>query len=103
MVLTLIGFVGFVLGLYFAAPERRILIQNTGGMIFQALLVVFTALSGLLFFFSSRIKMGFNRLMRSIRERRGQTVPDLEDTGDEFDQESDPRRKRCNFIIFTCC
>ena len=87
MVLTLIGFVG--VGAVFAAPEAYI-DPNTGGLIFQALLVVFTALSGLLFFFSSRIKMGFNRLMRSIRERRGQTVPEQEATADELIEESTP-------------
>jgi len=43
---------------------------NTGGLLFQVLAVIFTLLSGFLFFFSNRIKMGFARLRRVIREKR---------------------------------
>lgn len=42
---------------------------NSGGMLFQALLVLFGVISGSILIFSSRIKMGFARLMRSFRER----------------------------------
>jgi uncharacterized membrane protein len=42
---------------------------NTGGMLFQALLVIFGILSGTVLIFSSRIKMGVARLMRSFREK----------------------------------
>jgi hypothetical protein len=40
---------------------------NSGGMLFQALLVVFGVLSGSILIFSSRIKMGFAKLMRKFR------------------------------------
>lgn len=49
-----------------AAPEAYI-DPNTGGLLFQALAVVFTFLSGVVFFFSSRIKLAFNRLKRRLR------------------------------------
>jgi len=42
---------------------------NSGGMLFQALLVTFGVISGTVLIFSSRIKMVFARLMRSIREK----------------------------------
>jgi uncharacterized membrane protein len=42
---------------------------NTGGMLFQALLVIFGILSGTVLIFSSRIKMGVAKLMRSFREK----------------------------------
>jgi polyferredoxin len=54
----------------FAAPKAYI-DPNTGGMLAQALLVVFTLLSGVIFFFSSRIKMGYKRLVRFAREKFG--------------------------------
>ena len=43
---------------------------NSGGMILQALLVVFGVISGAVLIFSSRIKMGFARLMRTFREKK---------------------------------
>ena len=42
---------------------------STGGMLFQVLAVIFAALSGVILFFSGRIKMFFWRIARSIRER----------------------------------
>jgi hypothetical protein len=45
---------------------------NTGGMLFQVLAVLFGVISGTVLIFSSRIKMGFSKLRRSIRERSGQ-------------------------------
>jgi hypothetical protein len=42
---------------------------NSGGMLFQILAVAFGLLSGLILFFSSRIKMLFARLMRKVRNR----------------------------------
>lgn len=54
----------------FAAPKAYI-DPNTGGMLAQALLVVFTLLSGVIFFFSSRIKMGYKRMVRFFREKFG--------------------------------
>lgn len=48
---------------------------NSGGMLFQALLVVFGVISGTVLIFSSKIKMGFARLMRSFRENSGEDSP----------------------------
>jgi len=45
---------------------------NTGGMLFQVLAVLFGVISGTVLIFSSRIKMGFSKLRRSIRERSDQ-------------------------------
>ncbi|MBM3143472.1 MAG: hypothetical protein FJ010_00625 [Chloroflexi bacterium] len=49
---------------------------STGGMLFQILAVLFGVISGIVLLFSSKIKMGYRRFLRFIRERRGQ------DTGD---------------------
>ncbi|GAB4263798.1 MAG: hypothetical protein Kow0080_02450 [Candidatus Promineifilaceae bacterium] len=54
----------------FAAPKAYI-DPNTGGLLAQALMVVFTILSGVIFFFSSQIKMGYKRFVRYIREKFG--------------------------------
>jgi hypothetical protein len=51
---------------------------NSGGMLFQLLAAAFVMLSGLVFFFSSQIKMMVARLRRYVRERRGES-PDLAD------------------------
>lgn len=48
---------------------------STGGMLFQVLAVIFAALSGVILFFSGRIKMFFNRIVRNFRER-GQESPE---------------------------
>jgi len=72
--LTFIALISFAgIGSVFAAPTAYI-DPNTGGMLFQILAVAFTMLSGVLFFFSSRIKMAFNRMMRSFREKDGEDV-----------------------------
>lgn len=44
---------------------------NTGGMLFQILAVAFAALSGLVLFFSGKIRMFFARLRRRAREASG--------------------------------
>jgi hypothetical protein len=44
---------------------------NTGGMLFQILAVAFAALSGLVLFFSGKIRMFFARLRRRAREAAG--------------------------------
>ena len=41
---------------------------NTGGMLFQILAVAFAALSGLVLFFSGKIRMFFAKLRRRARE-----------------------------------
>ena len=40
---------------------------NTGGMVFQVLAIAFTFLSGILLFFSSRIRMTLARFSRRLR------------------------------------
>lgn len=40
---------------------------NTGGMLFQLLAVMFGVFSGLILFFSSKIKMAFFRILRMLR------------------------------------
>jgi hypothetical protein len=40
---------------------------NTGGMLFQLLAVLFTVFSGILLFFSARIRMAFARVVRFVR------------------------------------
>jgi hypothetical protein len=42
---------------------------NSGGMLFQALLVVFGVISGSILLFSGKIKMGIAKLRRRLRER----------------------------------
>lgn len=44
---------------------------NTGGMLFQILAVVFTAISGLILVFSGRIRMFLTRMRRRSREVTG--------------------------------
>lgn len=46
---------------------------NTGGMLFQVLAVFFGLFSGLVLLFSSKIRMIFARLKRSMRGRTEQT------------------------------
>ena len=40
---------------------------NTGGMVFQVLAIVFTFMSGILLFFSARIRMALARFARRMR------------------------------------
>ncbi|MFH1632690.1 MAG: hypothetical protein ABIG63_01575 [Chloroflexota bacterium] len=42
---------------------------NSGGLLFQALLIMFGVISGTVLIFSSKIKMGFSKLRRSFREK----------------------------------
>lgn len=51
---------------------------NSGGMLFQLLAAAFVFLSGIIFFFSSQIKMTVARLRRYWRERRGE-APSMAD------------------------
>jgi hypothetical protein len=44
---------------------------NTGGILFQVLAALFAVISGVVLVFSSRIKMGFARLRRALREKFG--------------------------------
>ena len=56
---------------------------NTGGMLFQILVIMFGMISGVVLIFSSRIKMGISKLRRSFREKRGKS----EISDSESDQE----------------
>jgi hypothetical protein len=53
---------------------------NTGGMLFQVLVSVVAALSGLVLIFSRQIRSAFARLKRSLRERgkRAEAEPEEE-------------------------
>jgi uncharacterized YccA/Bax inhibitor family protein len=53
---------------------------NSGGMLFQVLLVIFGLFSGMVLVFSSKIKMGIAKLRRTFREKGN----------DEATPESDP-------------
>jgi hypothetical protein len=54
---------------------------STGGMLFQILAVAFGLFSGLILFFSSKIKMAYRRLLRNLRE--GKDEDEAEDTSSE--------------------
>ena len=58
-------------GSVLAAPPAYI-DPNTGGMLAQALIVILGMATGAWFFFANRIKMGFNRIMRSFREKKNE-------------------------------
>lgn len=62
-----------ILPLILVTVIRRIITgyidPNTGGMLFQLLAVLFGLLSGVLVFFSARIRMAFARVRRYLRER----------------------------------
>lgn len=46
---------------------------NTGGVLFQTLAVLFGVFSGVVLLFSSKIKMGINKLRRSMRKESEET------------------------------
>ncbi|MBC8503987.1 MAG: hypothetical protein ISR58_20465 [Anaerolineales bacterium] len=54
---------------------------STGGMLFQILAVLFGVISGIILFFSSKIKMSYRRFLRYIRERgeQGTSDPNIEE------------------------
>ena len=45
---------------------------NTGGILFQALAAGFVVISGVLLFFSGRIRQAFAKLRRSMRKDKGE-------------------------------
>ena len=55
-----------------SAAPRVYIDPNTGGMLFQMLAVILALFSGILFFFSRKIKELFARLRRKLRKE-----PDL--------------------------
>jgi uncharacterized YccA/Bax inhibitor family protein len=55
---------------------------NSGGLIFQVLLIMFGVISGAVLIFSSKIKMGVSKIRRSLREKygkHGQSHPNPDD------------------------
>jgi hypothetical protein len=42
---------------------------NSGGLIFQILVVMFGVISGAVLLFSSKIKMGISKIQRTVREK----------------------------------
>jgi len=48
---------------------------NSGGMLFQILVVIFGVFSGTVLMFSSRIKMGIAKLRRSLRKKNEENDP----------------------------
>ncbi len=54
---------------------------STGGMLFQVLAVLFGLFSGLILFFSGKIKMAYRRLLRNLRE--GKDEEEAEDVSSE--------------------
>ena len=44
---------------------------NSGGLIFQVLVVMFGVISGAVLIFSSKIKMGISKIQRMMREKVG--------------------------------
>lgn len=42
---------------------------NSGGLIFQVLVILFGVISGAILIFSSKIKMGISRLKRNLRNK----------------------------------
>lgn len=50
---------------------------NSGGMLFQVLLVVFGAFSAVILVFSSRIRMAFAKLRRLMRHRANPETPGI--------------------------
>ena len=56
---------------------------NSGGLIFQMLLVIFGVFSASVLLFSSKIKMGVAKLRRAIRQRTD------EDDASEIEPESE--------------
>jgi hypothetical protein len=46
---------------------------NTGGILFQALAVIFGVFSGAVLLFSSKIKMRIAKLRRALRKDSGET------------------------------
>jgi hypothetical protein len=49
---------------------------NSGGMLFQVLLVLFGVLSGSVLLFSSKIKMGIAKYRRMRREKSAENHPE---------------------------
>jgi hypothetical protein len=76
MVITVAGFLGLRSIFGYIDP-------SSGGMLFQILAVAFGLISGLLLFFSSRIKMGIARLMRRIRGQEEEVLEESEGVGEQ--------------------
>ena len=62
-----------ILSVVFTKPALAYIDPNTGGQLFQLLAIIFASFSAILLFFSSQIRMGFNRLRRRLRELRNRS------------------------------
>jgi len=49
---------------------------NTGGMLFQILVVLFGVISAVVLVFSGRIRIAFAKLRRRMRDRNNPAVPE---------------------------
>lgn len=58
----------FIASLILAEPAYAYIDPNTGGIVFQVLAVIFTLFTSILLFFSSRLRMGFARFSRFVRD-----------------------------------
>lgn len=67
--------------LYLIGDNPMYIDPSTGGMLFQILAVLFAALSGVILFFSGKIKMAYRRMLRRLRERGGESIENIEETG----------------------
>ena len=47
----------------------------SGGLVFYILAAAFGVISGVVLLFAGRIRMGFAKLRRSLREKRGKDTP----------------------------
>jgi len=73
----------------YAAP-RGYIDPSTGGMLFQVLAVIVTMASGLIFLFSNRIKMLFNRGSNSTdttTDESNMLLTQMDDATDEDDED----------------
>lgn len=62
---------------------------NTGGLLFQALGVIFASLSAIVLIFSRQIRMFFARVRRGLRDRfKGQSEPGPMEVADPAHTES---------------
>ncbi len=78
----------------YAAP-RGYIDPSTGGMLFQILAVVVTMASGLIFLFSNRIKMLFNRHGNSTdtaADDSNMLLTQMDDVTDEDDDDDKPAK-----------
>lgn len=75
------GLLACLAALALATPALAYVDPNTGGMLFQVLVVVFTFFSAFVLFFSRYIRQAVGRARRLVRDRAG-----VNQTGTESEQ-----------------